>query len=89
MYRGIVHADDARRALSLAILLGMARAVRRRTPSPVLGFEATLHDDGLGLTLRGVSGLDSEIYALERQQRRFESVFKTPLTLRADDHSLR
>jgi exopolyphosphatase / guanosine-5'-triphosphate,3'-diphosphate pyrophosphatase len=89
MYRGIVEADDARRASSLAILLGMARAVRRRTPSPVLGLALAMDRDALHLTLTGVGPLDAEIYDLERQQKRFESTFRTPLTLTAVVQSVR
>ena len=83
VYRGIVQADDSRRALVLSVLLGMARAVRRRIPSPVLGFEAVLRDGVLALKLTGIAPLDSEVYELERQQKRFESNFKAALAIEA------
>ena len=79
LYRTIVQADDARRALMLASLLGIARAIRRRVPSPVLGVETKLRGEALQLTLRAHSPLDAEIYEIERQQKRFESAFKTTL----------
>lgn len=82
-YRMLIEADDPRRAAMLASLLGCARAVRRRVPSPVLGIEANVHTGSLRLELTSRAPLDAELYDLERQQKRFESVFKTALSVTA------
>ncbi|MEO6398895.1 MAG: Ppx/GppA phosphatase family protein [Tepidiformaceae bacterium] len=78
-YRALIEPDDMRRAAMLASLLGCARALHRRVPSPVLGIEATIHWDGFRLQLSSRAPLDAELYELERQQKRFESVFRVPL----------
>lgn len=80
-YRTIIDSEDPRRAAVLASLLGCARAVRRRVPSPVLGIEASIEPGGFQLELTSRAPLEAEIYDLERQQKRFEVVFKTPLIL--------
>ena len=80
-YRAIVQPDDGARASILAALLGLARAVRRRTPSPVHDVEAFVADSVLHLVLRGPGPFDAELAALERQQRRFESVLKASLVV--------
>ena len=82
-YRTLIEPEDPRRAAVLASLLGCARAVRRRVPSPVLGIEARAEPEGVHLQLTSRAPLDAEIYDLERQQKRFESVFKTPLLITA------
>lgn len=82
-YRMVTEPEDPRRAAVLASLLGCARAVRRRVPSPVLGIEATVEAAGFCLQLTSRAPLEAEMYDLERQQKRFESVFKTPLLLAA------
>ena len=82
-YRTLIEPEDPRRAAVLASLLGVARAVRRRVPSPVLGIEARAEPEGVHLQLTSRAPLDAEIYDLERQQKRFESVFKTPLLITA------
>lgn len=81
-YRTVIDADDPRRAAVLASLLGCARAIRRRVPSPVLGIEAAMQAAGLRLQLTSRAPLDAEMYDLERQQKRFESVFKTRLLIK-------
>ena len=80
-YRGLVEPDDQRRVAVLAALLGTARAVRRRNPSPVHRFEPALRDGALTLALAGGDGLDAELHALERQARRLESVLKLPVAI--------
>ncbi len=80
-YRSIIESEDPRRATVLATLLGVARAIRRRTPSPVLGVEVALARRMLHLTLSSVAALDAEVYELERQQKRFESVLKAKLVI--------
>jgi exopolyphosphatase/guanosine-5'-triphosphate,3'-diphosphate pyrophosphatase len=75
-YGALVEADDSRRAGVLAALLGAARAVRRRTPSPVLGFFPSLAGEELRLDLRAIGSLEAETIALERQQRRLESALR-------------
>lgn len=79
-YRDLTRGDDGRRAHVLASLLGTARAVRRRVPSPIFDLQATLNDDGLRLRLRASGPIDIEIYELERQQKRLESVLERPVT---------
>ncbi len=81
-YKSIVEPDDARNAAVLATLLGLARAMRRRVPSPVLDFEVRLAKGALRIDLHARSEIDAEVYDLERQQRRLESVLKLPLDVR-------
>lgn len=78
-YRAIVDPEDTRRVAELAALLGVARAIRRRIPSPVLGMSATLKKSALRLQLTARADLAAEMYELERQQRRFETVLKVSL----------
>ncbi|MBE0608525.1 MAG: Ppx/GppA family phosphatase [Dehalococcoidia bacterium] len=79
-YRTIVQSDDPRKAAILASLLGTARAIRRRHPSPVLDVSARLTKDRLTVRLHSRADLDAELYELERQQRRLETVLKVPVT---------
>ena len=81
-YKSIVQAEDTRRAAEMAVLLGLARAIRRRLPSPVLGIDASVKKGMLNLNLATRSGVDAELLALERQERRLESVFKLVLRVR-------
>ena len=83
LYRSIVDTGDPRRAAVLATLLGCARAIRRRVPSPVLGVHVALTKDAFRIRLSARAALDAEVYDLERQQRRFETVFKIPLEIEA------
>lgn len=78
-YKGIVQRDDSRRAAVLAVLLGVARAIRRRNPSPVLGIEVGIARRSVRLTLSSRAPVDAEVYEIERQQKRFESVLKARL----------
>ncbi|MGE3077239.1 MAG: hypothetical protein AB7N24_19270 [Dehalococcoidia bacterium] len=82
-YKSIVLPDDARNTAVLATILGLARAMRRRVPSPVLDFTIRLAKGALRIDLHARSEVDAEIYDLERQQRRLESVLKLPLDIRA------
>ncbi len=75
-YRSVVEADDQRKAAVLAALLGTARAIRRRQPSPVLDVSARLNKERLTVRLHGQADLEAELYELERQQRRLETVLK-------------
>ena len=79
LYRTLVEADDPQRVATLSALLGLARAVRRRIPSPVLGFECSVEGAALRLELRAQAPLDAELLALDRQRRRLESVLKLGL----------
>lgn len=79
-YRSIVESDDLRKAAVLAALLGTARAIRRRHPSPVLDVSARLNKDRLTVRLHSRADLEAELYELERQQRRLEAVLKVPVT---------
>ncbi|HMO95669.1 MAG TPA: Ppx/GppA phosphatase family protein [Tepidiformaceae bacterium] len=80
-YASIIEPDDSRKALVLASLLGTARAIRRRSPSPVLEIETRVKRGALQLRLSGRVPLDAEVYELERQQRRLEAVLKAPLVV--------
>lgn len=75
-YRSILEADDAQKANTLAALLGAARAIRRRSPSPVHRVRAVLAGDCLEIELTGGDGLDAELYALAGQQRRLEQALR-------------
>lgn len=80
-YRAIIEPDDPRRAAILAALLGTARAIRRRHPSPVLDVSVKLTKDRLAIRLHGHADFEAELYELERQQRRLESVLKVPVAV--------
>lgn len=81
-YKSIVLPEDTRNAAVLATLLGLARAVRRRVPSPVLDFRLALKKTALRIDLSGRADLSAELYELERQQRRLESVLRVTLDIR-------
>jgi hypothetical protein len=68
---------------TLAALLGLARAVRRRVPSPVLEFAADVKKGALRLQLQSRADLSAETYDLERHQRRLESTLKLALDVTA------
>jgi exopolyphosphatase/guanosine-5'-triphosphate,3'-diphosphate pyrophosphatase len=72
-YAGLLVDGDANRVQALGALLGVARAIRRRSPSPVLGVDAAVRGSRLYIALNGRGPLDAECVALERQQRRVES----------------
>jgi exopolyphosphatase/guanosine-5'-triphosphate,3'-diphosphate pyrophosphatase len=78
-YASILVADDVRTVSTLSVLLGLARAIRRRFPSPVLGLTAEVRKDALRIRLTAHSELEAERYELERQQRRAESVLRLRL----------
>jgi exopolyphosphatase/guanosine-5'-triphosphate,3'-diphosphate pyrophosphatase len=84
LYRGIAEPGDERRVLVLGAMLGVARAVWRRTPSPVRAFDAQLGDGRLTLAVHADGPADAEEYALERQVRRLESVLDVPVGLEVD-----
>ncbi len=77
----LLQSADSRRITMLASILGVARAVRRRVPSPVLGVHFELQRSTLVVHLAGRGPLDAEEIALERQQRRFDSAFGLELTV--------
>ncbi|MBK7329383.1 MAG: Ppx/GppA family phosphatase [Dehalococcoidia bacterium] len=81
-YKSITVPDDVRTAAVLATLLGLARAVRRRVPSPVLDFQAKVTKGTLRIHLTSRGELDAELYEIERQQRRIEAVLKLSLDVR-------
>ncbi|MCX7616456.1 Ppx/GppA phosphatase family protein [Tepidiforma sp.] len=81
-YRAITNGDDARKAAILAAILGLARAVRRRAPSPVRGLRLDLEGDALSLDLEADAPLDAELHEIERQRRRFETVLRCRLLAR-------
>jgi exopolyphosphatase/guanosine-5'-triphosphate,3'-diphosphate pyrophosphatase len=84
-YRTLLRDGDEARVALLAALLGLARAIRRRRPSPVLGIEAQVTSGRLEVMLHGSGGLDAELIAVERQARRVESALG--LELRVSGHS--
>ena len=84
-YRAITLPDDARTASVLAVLLGTARAIRRRVPSPVLDCRAKVVKGSLRLHLASRGNLEAEFYEIERQQRRVEAVLKLTLDVRGLD----
>ncbi len=75
-YGTVVQPDDARRAAVLSALLGMARAIARRHPSPVRELNARLDNGLLFLELRSDDEALPELHELARQQKRFEAVLK-------------
>ena len=81
----LLQSADSRRITMLASILGVARAVRRRVPSPVLGVHFELQRSALVVHLAGRGPLDAEEIALERQQRRFESAFGLGLIVSVSD----
>ena len=83
LYKSIVLPEDTRSAAVLASLLGVARAIRRRTPSPILDFRMKLKKNSLQLELSARADLTAELYELERQQRRFEATLKLLLEVAA------
>ncbi len=83
-YASIVEPDDARKAAVLAALLGTARAVRRRHPSPVHDVAAQRRKGTLLIRLKARAPLDAEVYELERQQRRLEAVLRSPVEVTVD-----
>jgi exopolyphosphatase / guanosine-5'-triphosphate,3'-diphosphate pyrophosphatase len=80
-YKALIEPDDPRRAAILAVMLGTARAVRRRSPSPVQSFQVTADKKAISIRLSAMGPVDAEIYELERQQKRLEAIFKLPVTL--------
>ena len=82
-YAPVVEPDDAKRTTILAALLGAACAIHRRHPTPVEGVDSSVVDGELRIVLRGLDGLEPELHALAGQQRRLESVLKSPLNVSA------
>lgn len=80
-YSAIIESDDTRKAAVLTALLGAARAIRRRSPSPALEIDARVKRGALLIRLSGRVSLDAEAYELERQQKRLESVLKAPVVI--------
>lgn len=78
-YCSIVEPADTRRALLLAVILGLARAIRRRTPSPILAVDAHLDGDLFRLQLTARAPIDAELHEIDRQRRRFEQAFRCRL----------
>ncbi len=77
-YKAIVQSDDTRRATILSALLGTARALRRRFPSPVHDVTISLTAEGVvAIQLHATASVDVELYDLERQVRRLEASLRT------------
>ena len=72
-YMEVIEAGDQRRVALMAAILGVARAITRRTPTPVVSTEAKLRRKVLRVELAAHEPVDAELLALERQQQRFES----------------
>lgn len=83
-YAALLQPEDERRASSLSVLLGLARAIHRRRPSPVSNVTLKVDKSGRGrLTITSDEPLDAEVHALESQARRYEAVFRAPLLIGA------
>ncbi len=83
-FRAIVAADDGRRVTVLATILGLARAINRRRPSPVRGVGAKLKGEELVVRLASADDLAPEVHDLQRQARRVELNLKARLAVRAE-----
>lgn len=83
-YAGLVEPRDARRAAVLAALLGTARAVRRRFPSPVQLFRVRVDGRTLRLCLTAGGPIDAELDELERQRKRLQVVLEIPVEVVSD-----
>ncbi len=81
-YAPIIEPADTRTATVLAVMLGLARGVRRRVPSPVLELNAKVARQSLRLELSARVPLDAEVHELETQARRVESVLRLKLDVR-------
>lgn len=81
-YAPIIEPADTRTATVLAVILGLARGVRRRVPSPVLELDAKVARQSLRLELSARVPLDAEVHELETQARRVESVLRLKLDVR-------
>lgn len=80
-WKAVVQPEDTRTATVLAVLLGLARAIRRRAPSPVLELAARVSKSTLRLDLVSRASLEAEVYELERHARRVESTLKLGLAV--------
>lgn len=80
-YASIVEEGDEQRVRVLAGLLGFARAIWRRKPSPVFDVDASISDGGLEIALSGGGPIDAELYVVEKPARRLESALKIPVTV--------
>lgn len=81
-YRTIIATDDQRRATILSALLGLARAIHRRSPSPIHRVEATLQAHTLHLHLHANAPIDAELQEIDQRQRRFETALRCTLQVR-------
>lgn len=81
-YAAVVQPSDARTAAVLATLLGVARAIRRRVPSPVLDVSVRGTRVALRIELVAQDSLEAERYDLERHARRVESTLRLALDIR-------
>ncbi|MFN0096697.1 MAG: hypothetical protein ACKVVT_18220 [Dehalococcoidia bacterium] len=84
-YARVLSPGDERRVEVLSALLGTARAVRRRTPSPVLDYDVRVGTTGIVVVLRGSAPLDAEVYAFEMKQRALAAALEVPVRLVVDD----
>jgi exopolyphosphatase/guanosine-5'-triphosphate,3'-diphosphate pyrophosphatase len=84
LYRAVVDTDDGRRVTTLAAILGTARAIRRRYPSPVEAATFEVDDTALTVHLTADEPLDVEVYELQRQARRVEAALKLELKVEVD-----
>jgi exopolyphosphatase/guanosine-5'-triphosphate,3'-diphosphate pyrophosphatase len=83
LYKRIAEPADTARVASLAVLLGIARAIRRRMPSPVHEVRSGLDNNRLLVELVGTAPLDAELLAVSRQARRLENVLGLELVVSA------
>jgi exopolyphosphatase/guanosine-5'-triphosphate,3'-diphosphate pyrophosphatase len=87
LYRSVVEPDDARKAAVLAALLGIARAIRRRSPSPVHDADFEIDGEALAIRLRAGGPVDVEVYELQRQVRRTEGALRLTLDVKVNSIS--
>ena len=78
-YARVVEPEDTRTATVLTTLLGVARAIHRRHPTPVNNVSAAVDGGQFQVVLKGEDELGPELHALSGQVRRFEAVFKLPM----------
>lgn len=80
-YQPAIQDDDTARVTTLGALLGVARSVWRRTPSPVHNVEVVAHKKSIEMVIVAGGPADAEQIAVERQLRRLESTLKVPMTV--------
>ncbi len=81
-YQAAIQADDDDRVAVLGAMLGVARSVWRRTPSPVHDVELAVGKKSLEMVLVAGGPADAEFHAVEKQLHRLQSALKFPMSVR-------